>query len=673
MPFKIKSKFKPSGDQPNAIKQLVSGLKEGKKEQVLLGATGTGKTFTIANVIAQTNRTTVVLSHNKTLAGQLYSELKDLFPNDRVEYFISNFDYYRPEAYMPSSDTFIDKTAKTNWDIEAMRLSTTNALVSGKRTIVIASVALIYGQINPVEYESTFMEILKGDSIERTELLRSFVVRGYTRNDIDNKPGTFRVRGDVIEITPGFTEQWFVRIEQFGNEIENIRQIDYITGEIKATYDKYTLYPASSYVTKPKTIERAVKTIELELNERVKYFEENNLLLEKQRIEQRTLSDIDSLKEYGVVSGIENYSRHFDNRESGVKPYTILDYIAFNSRKRGNEPLMVIDESHIMIPQLNAMYNGDKARKMNLVDFGFRLPSALDNRPLKFEEFEKLDEFQRIYVSATPSEYELSRTNGEVVSQIVRPTGLLDPVIKVVKTKGQIEDIYDRLQKQKKNNERTFILTTTKRMAEELNGYLLSKGEKSAYIHSDLKTFQRDEVLRKLRLGVFDVIVGINLLREGIDIPEVSLVLILDADKESFFRSDKSLIQIIGRAARNVNGKVIMYGNKITKSMRTAISETNRRREIQKEYNEVHNITPTSITKEIPEPLNPERGSALSIMMKDDLTQEEKIKFLKENPSSIKKEIERTRGRMLKSARNMDFERAAQLRDLILELESIIN
>ena len=669
----MKSKYKPAGDQPKAIKQLIEGLSQGKKEQVLLGATGTGKTFTVANVIAQTNRTTVVLSHNKTLAGQLYSELKELFPNDRVEYFISNFDYYRPEAYMPSSDTFIDKTAKTNWDIEAMRLSTTNALVSGKRTIVVASVALIYGQINPVEYEQTFMEINKGDSIERTQLLSSFVIRGYSRNDIDNKPGTFRVRGDVIEITPGFTDQWFVRIEQFGDEIENVRQIDYVTGEVKASYDKYTLYPASSYVTQPKTIKRAVKTIEAELKERVKYFEDNNLLLEKQRIEQRTLSDIDSLKEYGVVSGIENYSRHFDDRKAGIKPYTILDYVAFNAAKRNSEPLMIIDESHMMVPQLNAMYNGDRARKMNLVDFGFRLPSALDNRPLKFEEFESFDIFQKIYVSATPSDYELNKTNGEVVSQIVRPTGLLDPIVEVIQTKGQIEDIYDRLQEQKKKNERTLILTTTKRMSEELNSHLLSKGEKSAYLHSDLKTFQRDEVLRKLRLGVFDVIVGINLIREGIDIPEVSLVLILDADKESFFRSDKSLIQIIGRAARNVNGRVIMYGDNITKSMEKAIFETNRRREIQIAYNKKHNITPTTIIKDIPEPLNPERGSALSVMMKDDLSQEEKIKFLKENPDSIKKEVERTRGRMLKAARDMDFERAAQLRDLILELESIIN
>lgn len=674
MPYNLKTKYNPAGDQPKAIENLVQGINEGKENQVLLGATGTGKTFTIANVIQKTDKTTLVLSHNKTLAAQLYTELKSFFPEDRVEYFISNFDYYRPEAYMPSSDTFIDKTSKSNWDIEAMRMSASNALVSGKRCIIVASVASIYGQIDPKEYESTFFEIFINMTIPRRELLLSLVQRNFIRNDIDNKPGTFRARGDVIEIMPAYTDDHIIRIEQFGDEIEGIKKVDYVTGEVIKEFDKFTIFPADSYTTSPETIERAVKTIKFELEERLKEFEKNNKLLEKQRLEQRVSSDIDSLEEYGVVAGIENYSRHLDGRNPGERPFTILDYIIYNSNKRNTTPLMIIDESHMMIPQINAMYNGDRSRKENLVNYGFRLPSALDNRPLKFEEFENnFPDFQKIFVSATPSSYELDLTQGEVISQIVRPTGLLDPTIEVVPTQGQVENMYDKIQIQKKNNERTLIMTTTKRMAEELTRYFQEKGEKVAYIHSDHKTFQRDDILRKLRLGVYDVVIGINLLKEGIDLPEVSLVLVVDADKESFFRSDKALIQIIGRAARNSNGHVVLYGDKITKSMKYAINETKRRRRIQEKYNKDHNIIPKTIIKDIPEPLNPESHNALKVLLDDSLTNEEKIHEIRKHPDDIKKEIERTRGKMLKAAREMDFERAAQMRDFILELEALIS
>ncbi|NQZ66032.1 MAG: excinuclease ABC subunit UvrB [Mycoplasmatales bacterium] len=674
MSFKLISKHKPSGDQPKAIESLVTNIKNGKKNQVLLGATGTGKTFTIANVIKNTNKSTIVLSHNKTLAGQLYTELKSLFPENRVEYFISNFDYYRPEAYMPSSDTFIDKTSKSNWDIEAMRMSATNAMVSGEPVIVVASVASIYGHRDPKEYQKTFLEFWIGQNIKRSDILIALVQRNYTRNDIDNKPATFRVRGDVIEIMPGFADDFLVRIEQFGDEIEAIREVDYVTGEIKKSWEKYTIFPADAYAADPEVIDRAVKTIRVELEERLKYFKENNKLLEAQRLEQRTLADIDSLEEYGVTSGIENYSRHLDGRKAGARPFTILDYAVESATKRNDKPLMIIDESHMMIPQLNAMYNGDRSRKENLVEYGFRLPSALDNRPLKFKEFEnEFPQFQKIYVSATPGDYELDLVEGEVISQIVRPTGLLDPTIEVVKTEGQVEDMFDKIQEQKKNNRRTFILTTTKRMAEELTKYFQERNEKIAYIHSDHKTFQRDEILRKLRIGVYDVVVGINLLKEGIDVPEVSLVLIIDADKESFFRSNKALIQIIGRAARNVNGHVVLYGDKVTKSMQNAIDETNRRRKIQKAYNDEHGIIPKSIIKDIPEPLNPEQDNALNVLLDDSMDQQQKIDSIKKNPESVKKEIQKIRGKMLKAAREMDFERAAQMRDLILELESLIN
>lgn len=673
MELKLHSKYKPAGDQPKAIKELTDGVNKDVKHQILFGATGTGKTFTIANVIKNTNKTTLVLSHNKTLAGQLYSELKSMFPENRVEYFISYFDYYRPEAYMPSSDTFIDKTSKTNWDIEAMRMSASNALVSDEPVIIVASVASIYGHQDPVSYEASIMELEVGKEIDRDELRMKLVDRGYSRNDIDNKPGTFRSRGDVMEITPGHTDEKYYRIDQFGDEIESIKEIDYLTGEVLKSRKRLTIFPAQSYVTPKATLDQAVKRIKKDLKTRLAEFKEDGKLLEMQRLEQRISADIESLEEYGFTSGVENYSLYLDGRKDGTRPWTILDYVVYNAKKRGDTPLLIIDESHMMIPQLNAMYNGDRSRKMNLVDYGFRLPSALDNRPLKFEEFENgFPEYQKIYVSATPAEYELDQTGGEVVQQIVRPTGLLDPIVEVVPTHNQIEDIYDRMQEQKKKNERTFILTTTKRMAEELSNYLSLKGEKVAYVHSDHKTFERDEILRKLRVGVYDAVIGINLIREGIDVPEVSLILILDADKESFFRSQRALIQIIGRAARNSNGKAIMYGDRITESMKIAISETNRRRAIQEAYNEKHGITPQTIIKDVPEPLNPEKESALNVLLDDSLTHEEKLREIKKNPDAVKKEIQSVRGKMLKAAREMDFERAAQMRDYILELEALL-
>ena len=671
MALQLVSKLKPAGDQPKAINEIIKGLKNQKKHQVLLGATGTGKTFTIANVLAKTNKSAIVLSHNKTLAGQLYSELKTLFPYSKVEYFISNFDYYRPEAYLPSSDTFIDKTSKSNFDIEAMRVNTINSLVVKQPVIVIASVAAIYGQITPIEYKKMFLKIEVGQKIDRSDFFYQLVIRNYQRNAIDLKPGTFRSRGDIIEICPFTLSGIYFRIELFGSEIESIKQLDYLNNEVQKVFTSYTIFPANAYTTSKATIENAVKTIKIELKDRLKYFQSQNKLLEAQRLKERVESDINSLLEFGIVSGIENYSRHLDQRKPGERPYTIMDYLVLNAKERNESPLLIIDESHMMIPQLNAMYNGDRSRKINLVDYGFRLPSALDNRPLKFKEFEKFD-FQTVFISATPAQYELNKTNGEIVSQIVRPTGLVDPTVEVQKTMSQVEDIYDRIQKQIQTKERTIILTTTKRMAEELSNYLREKRVKSAYIHSDYKTFERDEILRKLRLGVYDVVIGINLIREGIDLPEVSLILVLDADKESFFRSTTSLIQIIGRAARNANGHVVLYGDRLTKSMQAAIDETNRRRKIQVAHNKLNNIVPQTIIKAIPEPLNPEKTSALNKLIES--RNNPRANFdLKKNASIIKKEIAKYRGKMLYSSKQMDFERAAQYRDLIIELEAMLS
>ncbi len=653
MSFQVISKFAPAGDQISAIKELTAGLKNGKKSQVLLGATATGKTFTIAHVIANFNKPTIVLSHNKTLAAQLYTELKRLFPNNHVEYFISNFDYYRPEAYVPTTDTYIDKTSKSNWDIEAMRMSALNSLLTHQDTIVVASVAAIYGQLSPREYVANFMKLFVGQKIKRSDLIIELVKRNYIRNDIQLGPANFRVRGDNIELSPSWTQEFYIRISLFNDEIETISEIDALTGEIIKRLQERLIYPGTAYTTRPSVIKRAIKTIEIELKERLQELQNQNKLLEYQRLEQRTKFDLESLDEYGICSGIENYSRHLEGRAPGERPFTVLDYFS-------KDALMIIDESHMMIPQLNAMYNGDRSRKMTLVEYGFRLPSALDNRPLQFSEFEKFA-FPTIYVSATPSEYELSKANHQFVSQIVRPTGLLDPQIEITPTVNQVEDIFNRIQTQKSKNERTFILTTTKRMAEELSRYLKERGEKVAYIHSEYKTFERDEILRKLRKGVYDTVVGVNLIREGIDIPEVSLMCVLDADKESFFRSTKSLIQIIGRAARNVNGLVVFYGDKITKSMQEAIDETNRRRELQIAYNQKHHITPQTIFKPIPDPIN---GHTI-----DQAIEQFMSPSAHKNKKATQELIKDLRKQMLNASKNLNFERAAQLRDVIIELE----
>lgn len=589
--FKLVSPFKPMGDQVEAIEQLVEGIKAGKKEQVLLGGTGTGKTFTVSNVIAAVNKPTLVLAHNKTLAGQLYSELKEFFPENRVEYFISNFDFYQPEAYIPGRDLYIDKNAKTNYEIEMLRSAAMNSLIEREDVIVVASVASIYGLGNPEQYKEMIFALRVDQEIDRKELLTYLVDRQYQRNDIEQTKGTFRVRGDVIEIVPGHTESWLIRIELFGDTVERITEVDPLTGHVLGAYNTYTIYPAYGYVTKKEQILKACNTITTELEERLKEFKDETKLLEYERLDQRTRHDVEMLKEVGMCPGIENYSRHIDGRKEGQRPYTLIDYFP-------KDFLMIVDESHVMLPQVRGMYNGDRSRKETLVEYGFRLPSALDNRPLRFEEFEKIVN-QVIYVSATPGDYELEHVNNQVVQQIIRPTGLLDPKIEVRPTKDQIDDIISEIKIRQDRNERVLITTLTKRMAEDLSAYLKELGIKVAYLHSDTKTLERTEILRDLRLGKYDVLVGINLLREGLDLPEVSLVCILDADKEGFLRSNRSLIQTIGRAARNSNGEVIMYGDKVTDSMAYAIEETKRRRKIQDAYNKEHNIIPTTIHKEI--------------------------------------------------------------------------
>ena len=589
--FKLVSQYSPMGDQPTAIKQLVDGIKAGKKEQVLLGGTGTGKTFTVSNVIAQINKPTLVLAHNKTLAGQLYSELKEFFPENRVEYFVSNFDFYQPEAYIPKSDTYIDKNAKTNYEIEMLRSAAMNSLLERNDTIVVASVASIYGLGNPEQYREMIFSLRVGEDFDRRELLTYLVDRQYQRNDIEQSKGTFRVRGDVIEIVPGHTESWLIRIELFGDEVEGISEVDPLTGKVLARYKTYTIYPAYGYVTKKEQMLQACDTISEELKDRLQYFKDAMKPLEYERLDQRTRHDIEMLREVGMCPGIENYSRHIDGRQAGQRPYTLIDYFP-------DDFLMIIDESHVMLPQVRGMFNGDRSRKETLVEYGFRLPSALDNRPLRFEEFEDIIN-QVIYVSATPGDYELEKTHGEYAEQIIRPTGLLDPIIDVRSTQNQIDDLIDEIHERIEKNERVLITTLTKRMAEDLSAYLKEVGLKVAYLHSDTKTLERTEILRDLRLGKYDVLVGINLLREGLDLPEVSLVCILDADKEGFLRSERSLIQTIGRAARNANGKVIMYGDHVTESMQKAIDETNRRRQIQEAYNQEHHIIPQTIHKEI--------------------------------------------------------------------------
>ena len=644
--FDLVSKYKPSGDQPSAIEKLVKGINEGKKEQVLLGATGTGKTFTIANVIKEVNKPTLVLAHNKTLAGQLYSELKELFPNNHVCYFISYYDYYQPEAYVPSTDTYIEKDSSINDEIDEMRHYATSCLISYKDVIVVSSVSCIYCIGEVEEYKNKMLTLAVGEEIDRNSVLLKLVDMLYERNDYDFKRGTFRVRGDVLEIIPASERTSGIRIEFFGDEVDRISEIDTLTGAIIKNKKSVTIFPASHFVTSEEKLKEAIKRIKEELKERVEVLKSENKLLECQRIEQRTNYDIEMLEETGFCSGVENYSRHLALREAGSTPTTLMDFF-------GDDYLLVVDESHVTLPQVRGMYNGDRARKMNLVEYGFRLPSALDNRPLKFEEFTKKIK-QAIYVSATPGDYELERTHGEYVEQIIRPTGLLDPIIEVRPTNGQIDDLIGEIRDRISKDERTLITTLTIKMSEELTNYLKSLDIKVAYLHSEVKSLERMNIIRDLRLGKYDCIVGINLLREGIDIPEVSLIAILDADKEGFLRSSRSLIQTVGRCARNANGKCIMYADKITDSMKIAIDETARRRKIQEEYNRIHNIVPTTIVKKITD----------TISNTDDSPKESKIK--KEATPSI----EVLEKEMKEAAKNLDFERAMELRDIIFELKS---
>ncbi len=652
--FELVSKFKPTGDQPKAIDALVKGLEEGKKEQVLEGATGTGKTFTMANVIARVNKPTLVFSHNKTLAGQLYSEFKELFPHNRVEYFVSNFDYYQPEAYMPKNDMYIEKTAAINEELDMFRESALNSLIERRDTIVVASVACIYAASDPVEYKNMFVTIRVGETYDRDQLLRKFIELQYTRNDIEQARGTIRVRGDVIELTPSWTNEFNIRIELFGDEIDRITEVDPVTGHTLNGYQFYNIFPASGYARSHETMEKACDAIEKELEERLAYFDAQGKPLEKERLEQRTRFDIEAMRENGYCAGIENYSLHIDGRIPGQRPWNLFDYFP-------KDFLLIVDESHVSLPQVRGMYNGDHQRKQVLVDYGFRLPSALDNRPMKFEEFEGMIN-QAIYCSATPGDYELDKTGGEVVEQIIRPTGLLDPKITVKPTEGQIDDICEQVDLRIKRNERVLITTLTVRMAEDLTAYLKERDYKVMYLHHETKTLERIEVIRDLRLGKIDVIVGINLLREGLDIPEVSLVCILDADKEGFLRSERSLIQTIGRAARNANGEVYMYGDTITDSMRKAIDETNRRRSIQEAYNTEHGIVPKTISKPVEEAIHGKE------------TKEMAAKYLKKKTKMSKQDkttmIAGIEAEMKEAAKNLDFERAAELRDMLFELKA---
>ncbi|MEB6170617.1 excinuclease ABC subunit UvrB [Staphylococcus pseudoxylosus] len=654
-PFKLHSDFEPQGDQPEAIKKIVNGVNEGKRHQTLLGATGTGKTFTMSNVIKQVGKPTLIIAHNKTLAGQLYSEFKEFFPENRVEYFVSYYDYYQPEAYVPSTDTFIEKDASINDEIDQLRHSATSALFERDDVIIIASVSCIYGLGNPEEYRDLVVSVRVGMEMDRSELLKKLVDVQYTRNDIDFRRGTFRVRGDVVEIFPASREEMCIRVEFFGDEIDRIREVNYLTGEVLRERDHFAIFPASHFVTREEKMKLAIQRIENELETRLTELRSENKLLEAQRLEQRTNYDLEMMREMGFCSGIENYSVHLTLRPTGSTPYTLLDYF-------GDDWLVMIDESHVTLPQIRGMYNGDRARKQVLVDHGFRLPSALDNRPLKFEEFEEKTK-QLVYVSATPGPFELEHTD-EMVQQIIRPTGLLDPKIEVRPTENQIDDLIGEIQDRIDRNERVLVTTLTKKMSEDLTTYLKEAGVKVNYLHSEIKTLERIEIIRDLRMGTYDVIVGINLLREGIDIPEVSLVVILDADKEGFLRSQRSLVQTIGRAARNSRGEVIMYGDKITDSMRYALDETERRRTIQEAYNEKHNITPMTINKKIHDVIsatvdNEETNDQQQTEVPKKMTKKEREKTI----ANIEKE-------MKKAAKDLDFEKATELRDMLFELKA---
>ena len=651
--FELVSDYKPTGDQPKAIKYLSKGIEEGKKFQTLLGVTGSGKTFTMANIIQQVQKPTLVLAHNKTLAGQLYSEFKEFFPKNNVEYFVSYYDYYQPEAYIPSSDTYIEKDSSVNDEIDKLRHSATLALFEARDVIIVASVSCIYGLGDPEDYQEMMLSLRTGMNKSRDEVLRKLVTMQYSRNELDFKRGTFRAKGDIVEIYPSSQSEEAIRVEFWGDEIEKISEINPVTGKAIGTRKHILISPASHYVTTSGKMERAIGTIEQELEERVKYFKENNKLIEAQRIEERTNFDIEMMKETGFCQGIENYSRHISGRKPGSAPYTLFDYFP-------KDFLLLIDESHATIPQVRAMYNGDRARKESLVKYGFRLPSAFDNRPLKFEEFEDRIN-QVVFVSATPADYEKEHSKDNVVEQIIRPTGLLDPKIEVKPVENQIDDLIEQIRERVEKNERILVTTLTKKMAEDLTAYLAGIDIKVRYMHSDIKALERMEIIRSLRLGEFDVLVGINLLREGLDIPEVSLVAILDADKEGFLRSERSLIQTIGRAARNTDGKVIMYADELTESMEKAISETNRRRKIQQKYNEEHGITPKTIQKSVRDTI---RASIL---------EEAENQYNIGKEESIEDVINKLTDEMLKCAANMEFEKAAELRDKIKELENSLN
>lgn len=648
--FELVSKYKPSGDQPEAIKELVEGIKEGKKEQVLLGATGTGKTFTIANVIKEVNKPTLVLAHNKTLAGQLYGELKELFPNNKVEYFVSYYDYYQPEAYVPSTDTYIEKDSSINDEIDELRHAATSALISRRDVIVVASVSCIYGIGEVEEYKNKMLTLSVGENIDRNKILTKLVEMLYERNDLDFKRGTFRVRGDSIEIIPANQNTQGYRIELFGDEIDRISEIDTLTGRIINNLKNVSLFPASHFVVSDEKLKAAIVRIKDELKERLEELKSQNKLLAAERLEQRTNYDLEMLEETGFCSGIENYSAPMAGRKKGETPTTLMDFFP-------DDYLLVVDESHVTLPQVRGMYNGDRARKENLVEYGFRLPSALDNRPLKYDEFEKKIN-QAIYVSATPGDLELEHTNNQYVEQIIRPTGLLDPTIEVRKTEGQIDDLVGEINDRIARDERVLITTLTIHMAEELTNYLKDLDIKVAYLHSEVKTLERMQIIHDVRAKKYDVLVGINLLREGLDIPEVSLIAILDADKEGFLRSSRSLVQTIGRCARNANGHVILYGDKITDSMRYAIDETTRRRKIQEKYNLEHNITPKTIIKDI----------------REVITNTDASKDKSDKKKMTKKELalaaDRLEQEMREAAKNLDFERAMELRDILFELKS---
>ncbi|WP_297689964.1 excinuclease ABC subunit UvrB [uncultured Anaerococcus sp.] len=648
MKFKLNSEYKPRGDQPEAIKELSEGILAGKKDQILRGVTGSGKTFTMANIIEKVQRPTLVLAHNKTLAYQLFTEFKEFFPDNAVEYFVSYYDYYQPEAYVAATDTYIAKDSSINDEIDKMRHSATMALFERRDVIIVASVSCIYGLGDPIDYKKLVVSLRPGQEISPAGVMKKLIDVQYVRNDVDFDRGTFRSRGDILDIYPAGFDQKAIRVEFFGDEIDQISEFDPLTGKVLSKLSHGYIYPASHYATTSEKTERAIVTIEEELEERIKEFESENKLLEAQRIEQRTRYDIEMLKEIGFCSGIENYSAHLSQRPRGSRPYTLIDYFP-------KDFVLMVDESHVSIPQVGGMYAGDRSRKQNLVDYGFRLPSALDNRPLKFEEFEKLIN-QTIYVSATPGPYEMEKTGGKIVEQIIRPTGLLDPLVEIRPTENQIDDLINEVYKTIDKGDRVLVTTLTKKMAEDLTDYLTEKQIKVKYLHSDIKTIERSEIIRELRLGEFDVLVGINLLREGLDIPEVSLITILDADKEGFLRSETSLIQTIGRAARNSEGRVIMYADRITGSMQKAIDETERRRKIQEAFNKKHNITPTTIRKNI--------GEIIQVTKKAEETEE----IQEINRAEIETILINMEAEMYKAAEELDFERAAKLRDQIKKM-----